>query len=237
MTYNTWLLWRPANGHAAIFDGYLSELSASDQPHHLLFRFEDLLTALIVLAQAVRAALFWAERVRQRRVADPRLLTRWWFVAWLGLLIFAVSTLLDSFFAMDCSPTLSAACRAAEQSGSLSRVHYLHTYTSVSAETGIVIAMVAACLALGRVRHGGGRLRTMRHLVLGLAVAHLVALTTMMTLLAAGLPGLGYAQAVMVLVASIGFALVGFALAFARNWARAPDVTRELLAEPKRARW
>jgi hypothetical protein len=73
--------------------------------------------------------------------------------------------------------------------------------------------------------------------VLGLAVAHLVALTTMMTLLAAGLPGLGYAQAVMVLVASIGFALVGFTLAFGRNWARAPDVTRELLVEQKRARW
>ena len=32
LTYNTWVAWRPLNGDARVFDGYLSELSASDQP-------------------------------------------------------------------------------------------------------------------------------------------------------------------------------------------------------------
>jgi hypothetical protein len=236
LTYNTWILWQPANGHAAIFDGYLSEFSASDQPHNLLFRGGDFLTALIVLAQGSRAALLWTGWHRAARAAGQRLPGRWWLVAWLGLLIFGVSTLLDSFFGMDCSPTLSPTCRLAEQSGRLSLVHYLHTYTSVGAETGIVVSMVAACVALARVHRCSGRLRTVRYLVLGLAAVHVAALTAMMTLLAAGLPGLGYPQAVMVALASVGFALVGFGLEVRRDPASPPDVIVERLIEPDRSR-
>jgi hypothetical protein len=237
LTYNTWILWWPTNGHAAIFDGYLSEFSASDQPHHLFFRGGDLLTALIVLAQAARAALLWTAQHRAvGRPSDRRLPSRWWVVAWLGLLTFGVSTLLDSFFGMDCSPTLSQTCHLAEASGRLSLVHYLHTYTSVGAETGIVVSMVAACVALTRIRRCSNRLQTLRYLVLGLTVVHVAALTAMMTLLAAGLPGLGYPQVVMVALASIGFALVGFGLGASPDWTGAPDLTSELLVEPERSR-
>ena len=49
LTYNTWVLWKPVNGNAGIFDGYLSELSASDQPHNFFFRGGDLITAAILL--------------------------------------------------------------------------------------------------------------------------------------------------------------------------------------------
>jgi len=230
------LLWQPANGRAAIFDGYLSEFSASDQPHNLLFRGGDLLTALIVLALGSRAALLWTEQRRQAAAADRRLPSQWWLAAWLGLLVFGVSTLLDSFLAMDCSPTLSQTCRVAEQSGRLSLVHYLHTYTSIGAETGIVTAMVAASVALSRAGHCSGRLRTVRRLVLGVAAVHVVALAAMMTLLTAGLPGLGYPQVVMVVVASVGFAVVGFGLQAGRDWAGAPHLTTEVLAEPERSR-
>ncbi len=54
-SYNTWLLWRPLSGQSAVFNGYLSELSASDQPNNLLFRGGDLVTGLLVLVMAFRA--------------------------------------------------------------------------------------------------------------------------------------------------------------------------------------
>ena len=61
-TYNTWMLWKPLNGNAEIFNGYLSELSASDQPHNLVFRAGDLITAIIVLAMGIRALWLWRRR-------------------------------------------------------------------------------------------------------------------------------------------------------------------------------
>jgi hypothetical protein len=214
LTYNTWVLWRPANGQAVIFEGYLSELSASDQPHHLLFRAGDLLTAVIVLAIGSRAALRWNQQHQRALTAGRRPSSRWWILSWLGLLIFGVTTFLDSFFGMDCSPTLSQTCRAAEESGRLSLVHYLHTYTSVGAETGIVVSMVAAYLALARTARWARRPPIVRQIVLGVAVGEVAALVAMMALLIAGRPGLGYPQAVMVLVASIWFALVGLGLEY-----------------------
>jgi hypothetical protein len=202
LTYNTWALWE-VNGHARIFDGYLSEFSASDQPHSFFFRGGDLMTAVIVLLLVLRAR----HLVHARGVSG-----RWEVLAWLGLLLFGVSTFLDAFFSMDCSPTLSEACRVAEETGRLSLIHYAHTWTSVGAQTGIVTSMVAAYLALRLAGPRPGRGHGARRLVLVLALVEVVALVVMMAMLAAAAPGLGYPQAVMVLVASLWFAAVGFDL-------------------------
>ncbi|WP_375431539.1 DUF998 domain-containing protein [uncultured Friedmanniella sp.] len=202
LTYNSWAFWE-VNGRARIFDGYLSEFSASNQPYSFFFRGGDLTTALLVLALVWRAVTW--HRLRQAS-------SRWEVVAWLGLLLFAVSTGLDAFFSMDCSPTLSEACRVAEETGRLSLIHYAHTYTSVGAQTGIVVSMVAAYLALLLAPPRPGRGRHVRRVVLALALVEVVALLIMMVLLVAGLPGLGYPQVVMVLVASLWFAVVGFDL-------------------------
>ena len=195
LTYNTWVLWQ-VNGHARIFDGYLSEFSASDQRDSFFFRGGDLATAVIVLALAARAATVGATRTLGSK-------SRWSPVVWLGLALFGVSTFFDAFFAMDCSPTLNTACRLAEERGRLSYIHYAHTWTSVGAQTGIVVSMFAASLALG---YG-------RRIVRLLALVEVVALVVMMAMLAIGLPGIGYPQTVMVLAASLWFALVGVGLA------------------------
>ncbi|HEY5822357.1 MAG TPA: DUF998 domain-containing protein [Propionibacteriaceae bacterium] len=208
-TYNTWLLWRPMNGHVAIFNGYLSEFSASDQPHSFFFRGGDLITALIVGALGVRALVLWR---RHRDAARAGLRTqpgRWWVVSALFLLLFAVATFFDAFFAMDCSPTLSEACKVAEEAGTLSGVHYAHTFTSVGAQVGIVASMVATYIAMVRSHQ---QTEARRRIVLALSVFEVVALTVMMALLVLDLPGLGYPQAVMVVVASLWFAAVGFRL-------------------------
>ncbi|MET1005078.1 MAG: DUF998 domain-containing protein [Propionibacteriaceae bacterium] len=200
LTYNTWVLWGPLNGHAAIFNGYLSELSAKDQPHHLFFRGGDLLTSLIVGALGLRALRVWPRLSPDRR--------RWWVVAAAALILFGVSTFLDSFFAMDCSPTLNEQCKVLEETGRLSATHYAHTFTSVGAQIGIVTSMVATYIAMRRSRLGAH----WQHLLLVASVLEVVALTVMMAMLALGVPGLGYPQAVMVVVGSLWFASVGIAL-------------------------
>lgn len=217
LTYNTWVLWKPVNGHRAIFRGYLSEFSASDQPHSFFFRGGDLITAIIVLGLGVRALTLWR---RRRRVAHD--LTgvertgvrtppgRWWAVAAAFLLVFGVATFFDAFFAMDCSPSLSQQCRLAEEAGRLSLAHYAHTYTSVGAQTGIVASMVSTFIAMCRAADPPPRSR--RRFVLAVSVVEVASLLVMMGMLVSGAPGLGYPQAVMVAIASVWFAAIGFRL-------------------------
>lgn len=198
VSYNTWVLWLPVNGHPGILNGYLSELSAGDQPHDWFFRGGDLVTALLVTALAVG----WLRRWRRG----------WPLVTGAALLLFGVATALDAFLGMDCSPTLSEACRLAEETGRLSPGHYAHTVTSVSAQAGIVASMTAGYVTLWRRRGSVRTSQRLRRLVLVLAVSEVVALTVMMVLLGLGLPGLGYPQAAMVVIASLWFALVGVRL-------------------------
>ena len=80
-TYNTWMLWKPLNGNAEIFNGYLSELSASDQPHNLVFRAGDLITAIIVLAMGTRALWLWRRRNALAELGSGTRSGRWWAVA------------------------------------------------------------------------------------------------------------------------------------------------------------
>ncbi len=234
--YNTWALWRPVNGQRAIFNGYLSEFSASDQPYSLVFRGGDLVTALAVLALALHVRARWAGRVAGRDRAEvggtPRT-SRWEAGAWLGLLLFAVSTFFDAFFAMDCSPTLSVVCRLAEDEGRLSGVHYAHTFTSVGAQTGIVTSMVAGYLGLARRGDPVPSAGRVRRATLVLSVLEVVGLVVMMTMLALDLSGLGYPQAVMVAVASFWFAAVGLGILEPR---RRPGPVDQPAAVPDRTR-
>ncbi len=199
-TYNTWVLWKPMNGRVAIFDGYLSEFSASDQPNDLFFRGGDLITAILVLIMGVAALWRWPARYPDR--------PRWHALGAILLGVFGLSTFFDAFFSMDCSPTLSERCRVAEAAGQLSTIHYAHDFTSVGAQIGICGSMIAICVAMFRNRLDG----PLRVVMLGLTVAESLALVIMMAMLALGIPGIGYPQAVMVAVASLWFCGVGWRL-------------------------
>jgi hypothetical protein len=222
LTYNTWALSGAVNGHTRIFLGYLSEFSASDQPYNLFFRTGDFVTSLVVGALGARALLVWPTLAPLRR--------RWWLVAAAGLLLFSLSTLLDSFFSMDCSPTLDAHCKLLEETGRLSAVHYTHTFTSVGAQTGVTASMVAAYLALLGSPLGGPRVQ---RAVLAVCVAEVVPLIVMMVMLAAGAPGIGYPQTLMVAVGSVWFAGVGVAL---QNGSVVPRAQPPAVSEKTRAR-
>lgn len=207
VAYNTWVWTGPVNAHVLITNGFLSELSASDQPHNLFFRIGDALTAVLVAlvgVVALRRWPTWAEAWGMGRSTQL-----WWQTAAAFLLLFAVSTGLDAISVMDCSPTLSPVCATAEQAGTLSWAHYLHTGTSVGAQIGILGSMIAAAVAAQtRVVIAARR----RHLWV-IAVIETVALALMMIMLIAGIPGLGYPQAVMVLLASVWFAIAAVSLA------------------------
>ena len=200
LSYNTWVWIAAVNGHVWIMKGYLSELSASDQPNNLFFRLGDGLTAVLVAVIAIAALRGWPASAAA--LGAGGVVQRWWRSAAVFLLVFAVSTGLDAITAMDCSPTLSVACAAAEDAGTLSWAHYLHTFTSVGAQIGIVGSMVAASRA-ERARYLVAR----RSQLFVVTVIETVALVIMSIMLAADLPGLGYPQAVMVLLASIWFAV------------------------------
>jgi hypothetical protein len=208
-TYNTWALWSPMNGHQQIFNGYLSELSASDQPNNLFFRAGDLTTAVIVGALGVKAFRVWPRLNPQR--------PRWWTLAATALILFGTATFLDAFLSMDCSPTLSARCAVLEKTGRLSAAHYAHTFTSVGAQVGIVASMVATYIAMRRAQGTALASRVQprsrwQPLLLAGCIAEVVALVVMMAMLIAGVPGIGYPQAVMVAVSTLWFAAVGLAL-------------------------
>lgn len=201
LTYNTWLFWEPMNGHVAIFDGYLSEFSASDQPHNFFFRGGDLATAVIVILMGIAALWRWPASYRHR--------PRWHALSAIMLALFGVSTFFDAFFSMDCSPSLSEVCRVAEEQGRLSYIHYAHDYTSVGAQIGICGSMIAMCVAMFRNALTGA----VRVLMITITALESVSLVIMMAMLLLGAPGLGYPQAVMVAVASVWFCFVGWRLA------------------------
>jgi Protein of unknown function (DUF998) len=216
ISYNTWMFWDPVNGHGRIFDGYLSELSASDQPGNLFFRAGDLITSLIVGALGIRALAVW--RLHDRR--------RWWLVVAWALLTFALATFFDAFFSMDCSPTLNEQCRVLEEAGQLTTIHYAHTFTSVAAQVGIVTSMIAAYVG---VRRSYPQSIRRRWLMLAGCLVEVVALAVMLVMIATSVPPLGYPQLVIVLVASIWFAAVGFGVLGA-------PITPRQVREPERQR-
>jgi hypothetical membrane protein len=218
LTYNTWAAWRPLNGRAALLDGYLSELGALDQPHDLFFRGGDLLSGLLVVVVGLHARSRW----RARR---PGTTSRWEALAWAGLLLFAVATVLDACCALDCSPTLETACRVAEEQGRVSWRHAAHTWTSVGAQVGITTSLVAGWLGL--VRRPGARHEplTRRRVALGLAVVEVVALLVLVVMDGLGVPGLGYPQAVTVVAASLWCAVVGLGGLDAPPSSRSPGGT------------
>lgn len=199
VSYNTWLLWWPLNGRSAVFNGYLSELSASDQPNNLFFRGGDLVTGLLVLTVAIRAV-----QLSRRHGRHP---SPWLLVAAVGLVVFGLSSIGDAVLAMDCSPTLSSSCRGLEGSGQLSTGHYLHTGTSVAAQAGIITSLAAARWA---VRESAATAPRRLALLSVICAVEAVALIVMLGMIVAGMPGFGYPQVVMVVAASVWFAAVGF---------------------------
>ncbi|WP_350280554.1 DUF998 domain-containing protein [Kribbella sp. HUAS MG21] len=118
---------------------FLSELGARDQPTSPYARGMDLATGVLLLVVVLLA-----------RPAGREL--RWLLVS---TATFGLGTLFDSFSPMDCAPSASAACRAAEVNGQEGAPLVLHEVTSTLAGIGSIAMGVFAVLVLRKYGWGG----------------------------------------------------------------------------------
>jgi hypothetical protein len=140
-----------------VHHSFLSELGASDQPTSLLARGMDLATGVLLLI----AVLLARPAVRGQQELK-------------GLLIstaaFGLGTLFDSLSPMDCAPSVSAACRAAEANGQTGVDLVLHEVTSTIAGLGSIAMGVFAVLVLRKAGWGGAWSKVVAVLAAAVAV-------------------------------------------------------------------
>jgi hypothetical protein len=137
VTYASWVLQFPLNPGLDPVNGYVSELSASDQPFHYLFAAGDFVSGLLTIV-VVSAVL---RSVRPRGCA---------LAGWLALVVFGVFSIADSLFAMDCAPNSDTTCALRERSGRVSFAHQFHSVTSVCVVTAGIISLIALTIAARR---------------------------------------------------------------------------------------
>jgi hypothetical membrane protein len=139
VTYASWVLQFVVNPGLDPVNGYVSELSASDQPLHYLFAAGDFATGLLTIVVVVTVL----RSVRPRGYA---------LVGWLALVVFGVFSIGDSLFAMDCAPNSDTTCALRERAGKVSFAHQFHSVTSVCVVTAGIISLIALTIASRRHR-------------------------------------------------------------------------------------
>lgn len=199
--YTIWPLGLLVNPGFDFPDGYLSELSAADQPFSWLFRTGDGLVGVLTVVLGV---------------ALMRLPGRWWRVVAVSAVVFGVATVCDSLAPLDCAVSTDATCAAREAAGQVSLSHWIHTVTSVlanaAAVTGILATAVAVRTFVSPAAAGSSPLVSagLARILVALAVTESGA--TILTLVFVGLggPGLGISQSVAVLGISVWLAALGW---------------------------
>ncbi|GAB3662392.1 hypothetical protein GCM10027589_25220 [Actinocorallia lasiicapitis] len=139
VTYSSWVLGFLLRPGLDFVDGYVSELSATDQPLHLVFSGGDLITGVIMIGVSVYALV----ELRRRP---------WAVAGWSFLLAFGCWAIGDAVFSMDCAPSMDTACALRERAGRLSFSHAFHSVTS-SMVIGCGIAALL-CLSVAARRYG-----------------------------------------------------------------------------------
>lgn len=139
VTYASWILQFVLNPGLDPINGYVSELSATDQPFHFLFSAGDFLSGLLTISLV--GVLLRA--VRPRGFA---------FAGWLAMVAFGGFSIADSLFAMDCAPNSDTTCALRERAGQVSFAHQFHSVTSVLVVISGIISLIALTIAARRHR-------------------------------------------------------------------------------------
>ncbi|WP_231329844.1 DUF998 domain-containing protein [Actinomadura graeca] len=137
VSYGTFLLEHALSPELDRVNGYVSELSASDQPYHLIYSGGDLVTGVLTIVVSLGSL----RRLRRRPLAT----TGW---AFLGL--FGVCAIGDATFPLDCAPSLETWCALRERSENVSFSHEFHSVTSSAVIVCGVIALFTLSMAARR---------------------------------------------------------------------------------------
>ncbi|SFQ33330.1 MULTISPECIES: DUF998 domain-containing protein [Actinomadura] len=131
VTYATFVLENLLSPKLDFFNGYVSELSAVDQPFHLVYSAGDLATGVL----SIMVATGTLRRLTRRPLATA---------GWTFLGLFGVCAIGDASFPLDCAPSLETWCALRERSEHVSFSHEFHSVTS----SAVIVCGVAALLLL-----------------------------------------------------------------------------------------
>ena len=137
VSYSTFLLENVLSPELDVVNGYVSELSALDQPYHFVYGGGDLVTgvlSIIVSAGTLR-------KLRRRPLAT---------VGWSFLGLFGVWAIGDATFPLDCAPSLETWCALQERSENVSFSHEFHSVTSSAVIACGVVALFTLSMAARR---------------------------------------------------------------------------------------
>ncbi|PTR25651.1 uncharacterized protein DUF998 [Rhodococcus sp. OK519] len=126
--YSSWVLAFFINSGEGPFEGFASQLAATDQRYGILYRSGDLLTGIVLTVAALLGLT----------ITPRRFLTT---VGWLALGVFAVGTIADSRLPLRCS---KPACEAEQ----VPLTHQWHALTSTVSVTAAVVSAVAFIIAV-----------------------------------------------------------------------------------------
>lgn len=205
VTYASFLLESVLSPGPDVVNGYVSELSAADQPGHLVYNIGDFVTGGLVIVAAVTALV----TLRRRP---------WAVAGWLFLLMFGISTIADAAFPLDCAPSENTTCALLERSGRLSFSHQFHSVTSASAITCATVALFALSIAARRHGWWPSLARWGRRL----ALANVLAAVVVTALMTVGV-WLGIAQRVQISILCLSLLLVAWALQADRRARTTPE--------------
>jgi Protein of unknown function (DUF998) len=151
VTYGAWVLGFVLNPRLDAVNGYVSELSASDQPYHYVFAGGDFVAGALAIAVA-GTVLLGLRRNGSFLVPRERrgFLRGWEPVGWFALLSFGGFVISDALFAMDCAPNTDTTCALRERAGRVSFAHEFHLVTSACAVTAGIVSVVALAIAARR---------------------------------------------------------------------------------------
>lgn len=137
IVYSSWVLQFLINPRLDAVNGYVSELSATDQPYHGFFSGCDFLAG----ALSITVGVVVLRRLRPRG---------WALVGWLALVLFGIFSIGDSLFAMDCAPNSDPTCALRERAETVSFAHEFHSVTSTLVVTSGIVSLIALTIAARR---------------------------------------------------------------------------------------
>jgi len=204
ISYGTFLLEHALSPELDGVNGYVSELSASDQPFHLVYSGGDLVTGVLTIIVALVAL----RRLRRQPLAT---------VGWTFLGLFGVGAIGDATFPLDCAPSLETWCALQERSENVSFSHEFHSVTS----SVVIICGVVALFTLSMAARRYGWWPALARWGWLLALAETVfALSTLLAMYLG--QWLGIIQRIQISILCLGLLTIAWALnADRRNAGRA----------------